>query len=113
MNHPDYSRSYVEAGTRVGFIQFGLRALVAGIGFLVCLTAGAQNLLKNPEFESPLGPTNWALGYIRGTATDFEIHDRTTAASRGWLTGDFGAQFRPLHNKLAHAYFTQTVTNLT
>jgi hypothetical protein len=72
-----------------------------------------QNYLKNPEFESPIGTTNWMVGFIRGGPPDFEIQDRTTAASRGWDYGDFGAQLRPFHNKLAHAYFSQTVTNLT
>lgn len=89
---------------RVAFLAFGL---------LACSRADGQNLLQNPEFESPLGTTNWTLGHIRGGPPDFEIHDRTTAASRGWDYGDFGAQLRPFHNKLAHAYFTQTATNLT
>jgi hypothetical protein len=56
------------------------------------------------------------VGYIRGGPPDFEIQDRTTAAANhgdGWGHGDFGAHLRPFHNKLAHAYFTQTVTNLT
>jgi len=90
----------------------GVRGLAVGLGFWLCLSAGAQNLLNNPEFEFPLGPTNWTVGHIRGGPPDFEIRDRTTAASRGWDYGDFGAEFRPFHNKLAHAYFTQTVTNL-
>ena len=84
-----------------------------GLSFLFCIAAKAQNFVKNPEFESPLGTNNWTLGHIRGGPPDFEIHDRTTAGSRGWETGDFGAQLRPFHNKLAHAYFTQTVTNLS
>jgi hypothetical protein len=94
-----------------------IKRWVRGSLLLLCVLIGsslsAQNLLQNPEFESPLGATNWTVGHIRGGLPDFEIHDRTTAASRGWDTGDFGAQFRPLHNKLAHSYFTQTVTNLT
>ncbi len=97
--------------------QFSSRKTLALIELLVIIAftairAKAQNYIQNPEFESALGPTNWTVGHIRGGLPDFEIHDRTTAASRGWETGDFGAQFRPLHNKLAHAYFTQTVTNL-
>jgi len=94
------------------------RANLAGtliLGF-ICLAwapARCENLLKNPEFEFPLGPTNWTVGYIRGGPADFEIRHRTTAASRGWAYGGFGAELRPFHNKLAHAYFTQTVTNLT
>jgi hypothetical protein len=87
--------------------------MTLGLGLLLCGGAGAQNLLKNPDFEYPLGPTNWMVGHIRGGPSDFEIRDRTTAASRGWSYGDFGAEFRPFHNKLAHAYFTQTVSNLT
>ncbi len=90
----------------------GARGVVLALGLLFGDLLAAQNLLKNPEFEFPLGPTNWTLGHIRGGPPDFEIKDRTTAASRGWAYGDFGAQFRPAHNKLAHAFFTQTVTNL-
>src|ERR1043166_9183297 len=76
-----------------------------------------QSPVVLPEYilasnSSPLGTTSWTLGYIRGGPPDFEIQDRTTAASRGWDYGDFGAELRPFHNKLAHAYFTQTVTNL-
>jgi hypothetical protein len=93
--------------------RLGARGLASGLGLWLCVSAGAQNLLKNPEFESPLGTTNWTVGHTRGGPADFEIRDRTTAASRGWAFGDFGAEFRPFHNKLAHAYFTQTVTNLT
>ncbi len=95
------------------FTPLMVMALVTGFSLLHSLSTHAQNLLQNPEFESPLGTTNWTLGHIRGGPSDFEIHDRTTAASRGWDYGDFGAQFRPMHNKLAHAYYTQTVTNLT
>jgi hypothetical protein len=93
--------------------QLAVRGLALGCGLCLCSSASAQNRLQNPEFESPLGTTNWTVGYLRGGPPDFEIRDRTTAATLGWLTGDFGAQFRPFHNKLAHAYFTQTVTNLT
>ena len=93
--------------------RLGARGLASGLGLWLCVSAGAQNLLKNPGFEYPLGPTNWTVGYIRGGPPDFEIRDRTTAAAHHWDHGDFGAQFRPFHNKLAHAYFTQTVTNLT
>jgi hypothetical protein len=88
------------------------QGLLVSLGLLFCASTLAQNLIRNPEFESPLGTTNWTLGFIRGGPPDFEIKDRTTAASRGWDYGDFGAEFRPFHNKLAHGYFTQTVTNL-
>jgi hypothetical protein len=97
------------------FTLLGLRGygLALAVCLLACVSVHAQNLLQNPEFESPLGPTNWTVGHIRGGLPDFEIHDRTTTATRGWNYGEFGVQFRPFHNKLAHAYFTQTVTNLT
>jgi hypothetical protein len=94
-------------------INLAAHELLLGLIFLFCVQASGQNLLQNPEFESPLGPTNWTVGHIRGGLPDFEIHDRTTTATRGWNYGEFGVQFRPFHNKLAHAYFTQTVTNLT
>jgi len=94
-------------------LNIGGLGVALGIGLFACLSVRAQNLLQNPEFELPLGPTNWTVGYIRGGPPDFEIRDRTTRGSRSWASGDFGAQFRPFHNKLAHAYFTQTVTNLT
>jgi len=93
-------------------VCLGAQVSLLAATLLFSVPVGAQNLLNNPEFESPLDATNWTLGHIRGGPPDFEIHDRTTAATRGWLTGDFGAQLRPFHNKLAHAYFTQTVTNL-
>ena len=93
--------------------QLAVHGLLLSCSLFLHGSINAQNLLKNPEFESPLGPTNWTVGYIRGGPPDFEIRDRTTEATAGWLTGDFGAQFRPFHNKLAHAYFKQTVTNLT
>ena len=93
--------------------QLAVHGLLLSCSLFLHGSINAQNLLKNPEFESPLGPTNWTVGYIRGGPPDFEIRDRTTAASRGWSYGNFGAEFRPMHNKLAHAYFTQTVTNLS
>src|ERR1043166_8355572 len=92
--------------------NYRAKGLLLAFSCLIHIQVSAENLLRNPEFESPLGTTNWTLGYIRGGPPDFEIQDRTTAASRGWDYGDFGAELRPFHNKLAHAYFTQTVTNL-
>ena len=82
--------------------------------FLVCNRANAvTNLLSNPEFESPLGTTNWTLGYLWGNPSDFEIKGRTTQGSRSWNSGNFGGHLRPTTTKLAHAYLTQSVTNLT
>lgn len=72
----------------------------------------AQNLLRNADFEQPLGPTNWTVVYVHGGPDDFEIKDRSRGGARRPSTF-YGAYFRPLTSKLAHAYFTQTVTNLT
>jgi hypothetical protein len=100
---------------------------IAVQGLLLCFAflipgqaSAATNLLGNGEFESPLGTTNWTLGYLWGGPADFEIKGRTTQGSRGWyvwvngvkVTSDFGGHLRPAGNKLAHAYFTQTVSNL-
>ena len=86
--------------------------LLLGFGLFFWGSASAQNLLKNGEFESQLGPTNWTVKYLHGGPDDFEIKDRTTAASRSWGSGNFGGHFRAYTRKLAHACFTQTVTNL-
>jgi len=90
--------------------------LLLGTGLLAVVSAHAQNLLKNGDFEQRLGPTNWTVKYLHGNADDFEIKNRIRAASmypQGSATKFFGGCFRPLTLKLAHAYFTQTVTNLT
>ncbi len=93
-----------------------IRASLLGCALLLSQSAGAQNLLKNGDFEQRLGPTNWTVKYLHGDADDFEIKNRIRAASmypQGSATKFYGACFRPLTLKLAHAYFTQTVTNLT
>ncbi len=83
---------------------------------LLCASAGAQNLLKNGDFEQRLGPTNWTVLHLFGTPDDFEIKQRIRGASmysQASATKFFGGCFRPLTLRLAHACFTQTVTNLT
>jgi hypothetical protein len=87
------------------------RALLLCVCFLVGVSASAAELLKNGDFEQPLGPTNWTVGYLHGGPDDWEIKDRSRGGSRraAW----YGGYFRVLTLKLAHAYFTQTVTNLT
>ncbi len=84
---------------------------VFGVALLLGASAGAQNLLQNGDFEQPLGPTNWTVGYLHGGPDDWQIKDRSRGGSRraAW----YGGYFRVLTLKLAHAYFTQTVTNLT
>jgi len=98
------------------FNRLTVRALVLGAGLLLGVSAGAQNLLKNYNFEQRLGPTNWTVGRLFGGESDFEIENRIRGASmyaQGSATKFFGACFRPLTLKLAHAYFSQTVSNLT
>ena len=88
-------------------------SLLLGFALLLCVSANAQNLLKNGDFESaPLGPTNWTVMYLHGGPDDWEIKDRNRGGSRR-LSQFYGGYFRPLTLKLAHACFTQTVTNLT
>lgn len=101
-------------GKAGGVFHFGLLTL----GLLVCgsVSVGAQNLLRNGNFEQPLGPDNWTVIYLHGGPDDFEIKDRIRGASRqavGHATLKFGGCFRPITLKLAHACFTQVVTNLT
>jgi hypothetical protein len=89
-----------------------IRGLALGLTLLLSASAGAQNLLKNGDFEQPLGPTNWTVGYLHGGPDDWEMKDRSRGGARRMSTF-YGAYFRVLSQKLAHAYFTQTVTNLT
>ena len=96
--------------------QLTAQALLAGFAFMLCISATAQNLLKNGDFEQPLGPTNWTVKYLFGGTNEFEIHDRIRGASmysQASAIRFFGGCFRPKTLKLGHAYFTQTVTNLT
>lgn len=86
------------------------------VGLLSSVWAGAQNLLKNGDFEQPLGPTNWTVLHLFGGPYDFEIQQRIRGASmysQASATKFFGGCFRPLTLRLAHACFSQTVTNLT
>jgi len=89
---------------------------------LVCTLASAQNLLRNPDFQEPLGTNNWTVEYIYGGPPDFSVADRTTIAHKDKVPGHwdgepnylnvFGAQFQPYHDGLMHAYFKQTVSGL-
>lgn len=91
-----------------------IRGWLLGFAVLACVSASAQNLLKNGDFEQPLGPTNWTVVYVQGSADDFEIKDRTTVADKNpsLQQNKRGGHFRPCTDWDAHAYFTQTVTNL-
>lgn len=88
------------------------QVLVLGGLFLLGVSAGAQNLLSNGDFEQPLGPTNWTVGYLHGGPDDWEIKDRSRGGERR-PAQFYGGYFRVISQKLAHAYFTQTVSNLT
>lgn len=88
------------------------------LALLLCASASAQNLLQNGDFESPFpvaDPTaGWAVvfpGGPDGDYADWAIAGRTLAASR--TSGGHGAHLRPNNSGTIHAYFTQTVTNLT
>ncbi len=79
-------------------------ALVLGFGLGFCLSVTAQNLLNSGDFSQPLGPTNWTIECAHGGPDDFDIKDRITGGR---------AMFRPSDTiRLAHIYYTQTITNL-
>jgi hypothetical protein len=89
--------------------------LFLGLAFFLCVSAGAQELLKNGNFEAPFPgsdpTTNWTLVYVDGGPSDFGIAGQSTEASRA--NGGRGAQLRANNWNYAHAYFKQIVTNLT
>ena len=92
--------------------------LLLGLSFLVCVSASAQELLKNGNFESPFpvsDPTaGWAVvfpGGADGGPADWAIAGQSTEASAGG--GGHGAHLRPNNWGTVHAYFRQVVTNLT
>ncbi len=113
------------------------RAWLLGIGLLAVVSATAQNFVKNPDFEEPLGPDNWTVVYTNtfgGGANqptncgpfDFLVAGRTTIAHKDMNPGTwdgedgtgtnywskFGGHFAPNHNWLMHAYFKQVVKGL-
>jgi len=89
--------------------------LLFGAVLLLCAGAGAQELLKNGNFEAPFpvsDPTaGWTLVYADGGPSDFSIAGQSTEASR--CCGGHGAHLRGNNWNWAHAYFKQVVTNLT
>jgi hypothetical protein len=105
----------IPSNSLVSFHQFTVlwQRLVLGLILFLCGSAGAQNLLRNGDFEqAPLGPANWTVGYLHGGPDDWEIKDRSRGGARRMSTF-YGAYLRVLSQKLAHAYFTQPVSNLT
>ena len=89
--------------------------LLLGLAIFLCASAGAQELLKNGDFESPfpgLNPTdNWTLVYVDGGPDDFAIAGQSTEAS--YCCSGHGAHIRSSNCNFSHAYFKQVVTNLT
>ena len=99
---------------RVPRFRIAAGGLLLCSGLLIGGSVAAQNLLKNGDFETPQiatnGVANWTLGYPWGGPDDFEIKDRVTVV--GPNGGFWGLALRPAHDKWAHAYFAQTVSNL-
>jgi hypothetical protein len=118
--------------------QSAAMGLLLAMALLTPGSAGAQNFVKNPDFEKPLGPDNWTIVYTNVTdgsvpaanrptncgPWDFFIAGRTTMAHKDMVPGDwdgtgtnywskFGGHFAANHTWLMHAYFKQVVTNLT
>jgi hypothetical protein len=96
---------------------YSVLSVALGVTLLVCASANAQNLLKNGDFEAaPVGAgnaaTNWTVGYLHGGPDDWEIKDRSRGGERR-PSAFYGGYFRVISQKPCHAYFTQTVTNLT
>lgn len=93
---------------------WGVKKLVASFAILGCVSAFGQNLLSNGDFEQPLGPNNWVVRYLFGGPDDFQIQDRSRFGASGGSGNFYGGTFRPLSiRKPCHAYFGQTITNLT
>ena len=95
-----------------------IRGLWLGLVLCIAASAGAQNLLKNGDFESPFPVANpmtgWAVVYAggyEGDVGDWAIAGQTLAASR--TAGGHGAHLRPNNWGTVRAYFKQVVTNLT
>ncbi len=87
----------------------------------------AQNFVKNPDFEEPLGPDNWTIVYVYPSGPcDFLVAGRTTTASKDIVPGTWdggvggstnywnklGGHFMPNHVGQMHAYFRQVVSGL-
>jgi hypothetical protein len=93
--------------------KLALQGIALGFTLLLCASAGAAELLQNGDFEAPEHGvvTNWTVGYIIGGPDDWAIRDHSRGAARRSSTY-YGAYFSVISQKIAHAYFTQTVSNL-
>jgi len=100
---------------------FALRATAFLLGSALLLLVstgdcGAQELLKNGNFEAPFpgtdATTNWVVAFQEGGPGDFDIAGQSTEASAGG--GGNGAHLRNLAPRWStKAYFKQVVTNVT
>lgn len=93
-----------------------MRFLLGPALLLLVSTAGAQELLKNGNFEAPFpgtdATTNWVVVFQEGGPGDFDIAGPSTEASAGG--GGNGAHLRNLAPRwTTKAYFKQVVTNVT
>jgi len=108
------------------FSRYELAAQGLFLGFLLLtgIPARAQ-ILYNPGFEAPISTnwsqtvqnfpatTNWMVTYVSCGPDDFCMHDRSTFKGSPAVTGgSYVGHFRPIHEGVANAYFSQTVTNL-
>jgi len=98
--------------------------LLLGLALLMAASVCAQNFVKNPDFEQPLGPDNWTVVYVNSGPYDFLIAGRSTIAHKDMVPGTWdghpnywsklGGHFAPNYcNGLPEAYFKQVVTGLT
>ena len=82
-----------------------------GANFPLGMTTGGEAF--DPSWRS-VG--HWMIAYPWGGPDDFECKDRCTNVKSSQSNGQpnyWSAHLRPDHDKWAHAYYTQTVTNLT
>lgn len=118
--------------------RFAAQGWLLGLSLLTWSSVSAQNLLKNPDFEEPLGPDNWTIVYtgvvdpttaswpLECTRSDFYIAGRTRLAHKDMTPGTwdgqdstgtnywskFGLHFCAAHDWLMHAYARQVVSGL-
>jgi len=111
--------------------QVTIRGLALGLTLFATVLASAQNFVKNPDFEEPLGTNpsnNWTVVYDNCDPWDFLIADRSTMAHKDIIPGTWdgdpaytgsnywsrlGGHFAPNYcNAMPHAYFRQVITGL-